>query len=126
MARASERTASVLLAMKQRKEGFTAVRGTQRLIFDKPPTPVKNKAGEVVGVEVWVRLFQGATEIPIDPHRVIVNPPTVPRSNLTYIDDPSGEVDKNGLRVQKRVVGLPNPEAALIEAIWDSVETTPR
>lgn len=52
--------------------------------------------------------------------------PTAPRASLTYVDDESGEVDKHGVRVQRRVVGLPDPEAALIEAIWDSVESKPR
>lgn len=111
--------------MRERRRGFTSVRAGRRLVFDGPPVPVLDKAGVMVGVSVMVRLFEGATEIPIDGHRVIINPPTVPRANLTYVDDPSGEVDKHGLPVQRRVVGAPDPEAALIEAVWDSVEATP-
>ena len=122
---ATDRAEDVLRAMRQRRSGFASVRGSRRLVFDGPRVPVLDKTGTLVGVSVTVRLFEGATEIPIDPHRVIINPPTVPRANLTYVDDPSGEVDKHGVRVQRRVVGLPSPEAALIEAVWDSVEATP-
>mgnify|MGYP001562264405 CR=1 FL=1 len=59
-------------------------RDTRRLIFDQLPLPVRNRKGEIVGVEVMVRLFEGTREIRIDGHRRIINPPTVPRANLTY------------------------------------------
>ena len=121
----AERALAVRAAFQSKAIGHVVRRGRQSLVFDELPTPVLDKDGLVIGVSVMVRLFEDATEIPIDPHRVIVNPPTVPRANQTYVDDPSGEVDKHGLPVQKRVVGLPNPEAALIEALWDSIDLTP-
>ena len=112
-------------------------RDTRTLRFDQLPTPVRNQKGETIGVDVMVRLFDGLREIRIDPHRVIVNPPTVPRANLTW---EVGEMDVEARFVgtgeivaarllkppkglaYRRIVGAPDPEAALIEAVWDSIE----
>ena len=128
--------------------GFTATRGLQRLVFDDLPKIVLDKKGQVWGVEVYVRLFDGLREVPIDGHRVIGNPPTVPRANLTYevgtLELIQGDDDAvearfvGGGRIvahlerrategvaYRRIVGAPDPEAALIEAVWDSVIGVP-
>ena len=139
VATATERTTAVLNALAGKAQGYVSVRGPLRLIFDRLPTLVRNKAGEVVGVEVMVRLFRGVDEIPIDPHRVIINPPTVPRVNLTYeegvLDVATGGFIGTGRivaqksatkgRAYRRIVGAPDPEAALIEAVWGSVDRVP-
>lgn len=125
-------------AFKLYAEGFEVTKGLRRLVFDQKPQLVRNQLGEAVGVEVMVRLFVGLDEIHIDPHRVIINPPTVPRANLTYEE---GSLDANGKFVgtgkivatrtatkgaaYRRIVGAPDPQAALIAAIWDSIERVP-
>lgn len=99
-------------------------RGGLMLIFDRKPELILDRWGGVVGVDAMVRLLAAnGRELRIDPHRIIVNPPTVPRANLTYVDGP--ELDKDGKPVKIRVVGAPDPAAAWEEAVWDSVETVP-
>lgn len=128
---ASDRALAALAAFETKRNVYVVTRGSFRLVFDELPTPVLDKQGQVVGVSVMVRLFDGLTEVRIDPHRVIINPPTVPRANLTYVDsgatDARGELlrDKYGELLKRRVVGVPNPEAALVEALWDSIDGTP-
>ena len=136
---ARERALAVRDAFSAQAAGFSVQRGTQRLVFDQLPALVRNKAGEVVGVSAMVRLLDGVAEVPIDPVRVFLNPPTVPRVNLTYEEgsvdaDGGGFVGTGRIVARKtttegvsyrRIVGAPNPRAALIEAVWDSVDLTP-
>ena len=121
--------------------GFTSTRGLQRLVFDQLPTIILDKKGQAWGVECYVRLFEGLREIPIDGHRRFGNPPLVPRANLTYEEgtlDPVEARFVGGGRIvahlerqatkgvaYRRIVGLPDPFAAQIEAIWDSIDLTP-
>jgi len=116
-----DRALAVRDAFVGKAKPYATIRGSRRLVFDEMPTPMLNKRGEVIGVSVMVRLFDGPTEIRIDPHRVIINPPLVPRANLTYVDG----VNIDGNPIKRRVVGAQAPEAALVEAIWDSVESAP-
>lgn len=95
-----------------------AERDGQTLIFDRKPEFILNKQGEIIGVDAMVRLFRDGEEVPIDPHRVIINPPTVPRANLTYFDVIDNET---GVVTKERVIGAINPAAAWEEAVWDSV-----
>ena len=147
---ATEKALAVRDAFQSRVVGHVVRRGQhKRLIFDELPVPVLDKNGTVIGVSVMVRLFEGPTEIRIDPHRVIINPPLVPRANLTYeefqvvggqeIDGvvqpvkvvPTGRIVAHSEWIAmvgmeyRRIVGLPDPEAALVEAVWDSIELTP-
>lgn len=93
------------------------VRNGKRLVFTSEPDYLQNSAGEIIGVDAWVELYdEYGNEIPIDPHRRIINPPTVPRSNIT--ENVSGE-----LTVLE--IGDEDPFEAFIEAVWDSVEETP-
>src|SRR3990167_11313193 len=107
------RALAVRDAFTARADGLVIARDRQSLVFDEIPRLVLNQRGELVGVSVMVRLFLGGTEVRIDPHRMILNPPTVPRARLTYedaIDNDTGAI------VKRRIVGAPDPEAALIEA----------
>lgn len=71
------------------------------LTYDSPPDYIISKEGEVVGVDAWVKLHdQNGREIPVDPHRRIVNPPTFHM----------GEYD---------------PLSAFMETVWDSVVQVP-
>lgn len=136
--RDNPRALAVRDAFAGQTKGRVVTRGPLRLIFDELPSLVRNQAGEAVGVSVMVRLFDGLTEIRIDPHRVILNPPTVPRANLTYevgaLDAENRFVGSGRIVAQKtatkgvayrRIVGAPDPEAALIEAVWDSIDRVP-
>ena len=123
MASAAERAQQTFTEMAQlwlNKVGdsITLTRGTgqnrQTLRIYQQPALVLNGAGEVVGIECWVRLFnRNGVEIHIDPHRMILNPPLVPRKNLTY--------DAQG----NRIVGEQDAAAALVEVLWDSIDLTP-
>ena len=135
------RALAIYDAFAGKAAGFTATRGLQRLVFDDLPRIVLDKKGQVWGVEVYVRLFEGLREVPIDGHRIIGNPPLTPRANLTYEEGTLDPVDARfvgGGRIvghlerratkgvaYRRIVGAPDPEAALIEAIWDSIDLTP-
>jgi len=133
-----DRAIAVVDAFGVRAAGYTVERGARRLVFDRLPAPVRNGRGEIVGIDVMVRLIQGSTEIPIDPHRIVLTPPTVPRANLRYEEGVldgagrflgSGRIVAQRLPIKgvayRRIVGSLDPEAAAIEAVWDSVEGVP-
>ena len=123
MATAAERAQQTFAEMAQawlNKAGdsISINRGTgpnrQTLRIYRQPLLALNGAGEVVGIEVWCRLYdRNNVEIQIDPHRYIINPPLVPRANLS--------TDANG----NRIVGAQDAAAALVEALWDSIDRVP-
>ncbi len=80
------------------------IRNGRRLVIERGPSAVRNDAGEVVGVSVYVRLFEGRVEVPIDRHRIFINPPI--------------QLIKNGKRVRK-------PIETFWSILWESVETNP-
>lgn len=76
-------------------------KGKRTLVALDEPGLIRDSVGASAGVDVWVRLYEAdGREVPIDPHRRIVNPPTVSRNGA-------------------------GPAAAFWEAVWDSVEETP-
>lgn len=77
-----------------------------RLVVRREPDYILDADGEVVGVDAWVQLFDGDRELPIDPHRRIINPPNIPR--------PEG----------RRATAL-DPLAAFWQVVWDSVLEIP-
>lgn len=86
----------------QRSGRLERVRDGKRLVFTAEPDYIRNSAGEIIGVDAWVELYDASgNEIPIDPHRRIINPPTVPRS------------------------GADDPVEAFFEAVFDSVDDAP-
>ena len=137
------RALAVRDAFAARADGLVIARNQQSLVFDELPRLVLNQRSELVGVSVMVRLFLNGTEVRIDPRRVFLNPATVPRANLTYEE---GTLDLLGVEARfvgggrivahlerratkgvayRRIVGAPDPEAALIEMVWDSVIGVP-
>lgn len=87
-----------------------------KLVVDKAPEFIYGTDGEIVGVDAWVRLFNDVEqELRIDPHRRIINPPTVPRSGIRVVGDGDDAVREL----------TPDPLAAFWEAVWDSVEDAP-
>ncbi|GAA2209310.1 hypothetical protein GCM10009850_047680 [Nonomuraea monospora] len=98
-------------------------RGQQRLEFYREPDFIYDKDGQIVGVDAWVRLYgPDGREVRVDPHRRIVNPPTVPRSGVQEVD--AGRRNDRGQPIKDRTV-TPDPLAAFYEAVWDSVEGAP-
>lgn len=93
-----------------------------KLVVAKAPEFILDDDGEIVGVDAWVQLFdERGRELPIDPHRRIINPPTVPRAGVRLVDTGQRE---HGLPVMARQVTA-DPMAAFWEAVWDSVEEAP-
>lgn len=88
-------------------------RGDTRLEFYRPPDYILDADGEIVGVDAWVRLYDArGVEVRIDPHRRIINPPTVPRSGIREAPDTPRELTVNAAE-------------AFIEAVVDSVQRVP-
>lgn len=115
------RADAVRNAIAQRWAGngrkLESVRNGRRLVFTSQPEFIRNATGDVVGVDAWVRLYDGdGKELPIDPHRIIVNPPVIPRSGIKETVDAKGKATR---------VLTPSPYEAFIEAVWDSVESQP-
>ncbi|MDZ4249980.1 MAG: hypothetical protein U0990_07810, partial [Candidatus Nanopelagicales bacterium] len=105
MATAWERSLAVRDAVDWR-EAISVHRDGLTLVLDAAPAFIRNKRGEVVGIDAMVRLFDGVREIPIDPHRILVNPPLVPRANLTYEEGALELVQgDDGDAVEARFVG---------------------
>lgn len=97
-------------------------RDGQRLVVAKAPEFIYDAEGEVVGVDAWVQLFdEQGRELKIDPHRRIINPPTVPRSGVRLID--TGRAERGHPVMNRQVTA--DPSAAFWEAVWDSVESAP-
>src|SRR3990167_2299334 len=134
------RALAVRDAFTARADGLVIARDRQSLVFDEIPRLVLNQRGELVGVSVMVRLFLNGTEVRIDPHRMFLNPATVPRANLTYEEgllDVEARFVGGGRIVAhlerratkgvayRRIVGAPDPWAATIEAVWGSVIGVP-
>lgn len=98
-------------------DGLRLERGGFTLVFDREPALVLDKAGEPIGVDAWLRLYDAkGVEVPIDPHRVILNPPLHPRSDVTET------VARDGTRTRKIApVSEQGKREAFYESLWDSV-----
>jgi hypothetical protein len=84
-----------------RSKGSQRTRDGRRLVMTAQPVLIENLAGKVIGVECRVRLYDEAgVEVPIDPVRRFVNPPTVHD-------------------------GVTDPLAALWSILWDSIDVAP-
>lgn len=89
------------------------VQGKRRLVFDEPVQPYLHPTtGEPVGVHAMIRLFDGDEEIPIDPHRIFINPPV-------HVEDPATELGDESAPVRV------DPKRAFLNAIWESVDDIP-
>lgn len=103
----AERAGEVLEATRSawrraRRERLTRPLGGGHLVVDREPELIHGPGGDVVGVDAWVRLFDRAgREVRVDPHRRIVNPPTVHEG----VQDPAEAFYRV---VEDSVVGTPN------------------
>ena len=89
------------------------------LVITEGPYLVTNRAGEVIGVEVWVEWTIEGDVQDIDPHRVIINPPThvVTKEAVKAEHDPQVVLEPRETRE--------DPEAAIWAVLWDSVTGHP-
>lgn len=103
-------------------ETLSITRGARRLEFYRPPGVITGEDGEIIGVDAWVRLYNVNTgaEIRIDPHRRIVNPPTVPSAGVLEVPDPTPE--EPGRTRRELVV---DAAEAFVEAVIDSIRAAP-
>lgn len=129
-----------LVAAWQEKTGPTLVntRGQFTLALTKRPEFIRNKQGTIVGVEAWVKLFHGRVdaagkwlwnELPIDPHRRCINPPTqIVTQRAVYQTDADGKasLDEKGqpILITPRQLRF-DPLAAFWQWLWDSVQRVP-
>lgn len=93
-------------------------RDGRRLVLSAPPGLVYDANGEPSGVDAWVRLFEGGRELPVDPHRIFINPPTG-----VVVDDRDGFDIATGKFVKPQ--SRQDPKAAFWNILWDSVTGTP-
>lgn len=75
-------------------------RGDLEVVFDDLPGLILGKDGQPIGVDAWVRVFREGEELHVDPHRRIVNPPTMHE-------------------------GRQAPDRAWLAAVLDQVRSTP-
>lgn len=83
-------------------------RGERTLVMDSPPVLYRHGRTDAPGaVHVMVRLYDhDGTEIPIDSHRVVVNPPVTVVRDGVLIDDP---VQAFWAALWRSVRASPNP-----------------
>lgn len=88
---------------------------TWTVVFTRKPALVRDTGGEVVGVEVWIRLLRGVAEVPIDGHLRFINPPVlVPDGGSEAATDEDGAA-------RQRPTYTENPLAALRDIVLDEV-----
>lgn len=100
--------------LSYQKDGITVV-------IDARPELIHGKGNAVIGTDALLRVFVGAEELRVDPHRIVINPPTVPRSGIT---EKVIGADKYG-RPLFETTYSPDPEAAFIEALFNTVSNMP-
>ncbi len=98
---AEKRTRQIINGFDRIRE---QIREDRKLIIEGHPRPVRNGKGVIVGLAVSVRLYEKGIEVPIDPHRVFINPP---------------------LRTKEGDKLIQSPNAVLWSILWESVETNP-
>lgn len=114
--RARVRATAIRDAIRDGSRTFTRGRWTLTISdFDV----VRNWDGTVVGIEVFVRVYRDGVEVRVDNHRRIVNPPVLTKDGTTrQVTTQTGQT----LTVPNYT---PNPRAALLDALLQSIESTP-
>lgn len=81
------------------------VSGSQTLWIDDYLGQVLNALDEPIGLAFMVRLLVSGVDQNVDPKRIIINPPTIPRANIATM--------------------TVAPKDAIVEALFDSVTRVP-
>lgn len=99
----------VIAVQSRPHEMFAAIRGMGgavllkndlTLVIDAVGLFINHRTQEATGVDAWVRLFRHGKEVPVDPHRIFINPPLI----------------------HSRIF---SPNAAFEVILWDSVLSIP-
>jgi hypothetical protein len=93
-------------------KGGDKTRGNQRLTILRGPSPVEG------GFEVWAQLYEDDVEVPMDQHRVFINPPT-----QVMVDDRVGIDVETGEFITPVVRN--DPAGAFWTVLWDSILANP-
>lgn len=83
--------------------GTVLAKGDLTLVIDEVGLFINHRTQEPTGVDAWVRLFHHGSELPVDPHRIFINPPLI--HNRIY--DPRAAFEHI---LWQSVIGTPNPK----------------
>lgn len=94
------------------RAGFRITRGGRTIEFQRAPQVILDRASNLIGIDALVRVFVGANEQQVDPHRIFVHPPTmVHDGTFTTITNRFGHS-----------VDLPNSREDPLEAYYQALE----
>ena len=82
--------------------GTVLAKGPLTLVIDEVGLFINHRTQEPTGVDAWVRLFKDGSEMPVDPHRIFINPPLI--HNRIYDPRTAFEVI-----LWQSVLNVPNP-----------------
>jgi len=113
---------SAVLARKPQSGPLTVERNGLTLVFDADPVLIRNRRGQVVGIDATVRAFRAGIEIKIDPHRVCMNPPLmVPDGTFTEVEE-----ERHGVkRLVRRLNYREDPWQAYLDWLFENIEQHP-
>lgn len=112
-----------ILALPRTGGKLEVVRGLMTLTMDGPPEDIYNHRGDPVGVGTMLRAFRDGSELHVDPHRVITNPPALVGSGIF---DPVIETRPGGrTETVQRERMREDPVEAWLRTLEDSLRTAP-
>lgn len=83
--------------------GTVLAKGGLTLVIDEVGLFINHRTQEPTGVDAWVRLFKDGSELPVDPHRIFINPPLI----HDRIYDPRTAFE---VILWQSVLNVPNPK----------------
>jgi len=83
--------------------GTVLAKGGLTLVIDEVGLFINHRTQEPTGVDAWVRLFKDGSELPVDPHRIFINPPLI----HDRIYDPCTAFE---VILWQSVLNVPNPK----------------
>ncbi|MGD9889877.1 MAG: hypothetical protein AB7U18_01110 [Dehalococcoidia bacterium] len=82
--------------------GTVLAKGPLTIVIDEVGLFINHRTQEPTGVDAWIRLFKDGSELPVDPHRIFINPPLI----HDRIYDPRTAFETI---LWQSVIGTPNP-----------------
>lgn len=83
--------------------GTVLAKGGLTLVIDEVGLFINHRTQKPTGVDAWVRLFKDGSELPVDPHRIFINPPLI----HDRIYDPRTAFE---VILWQSVLNVPNPK----------------